>query len=181
MKGVVFTEFLDFVEGAMGDEIVDDMIERANLPSGGSYTAVGKYDYEEMASLVTELAQLSGKPVPELLQAFGTHLLGRFHEGFPQFFEGKQDTLDMLESVEGHIHVEVRKLYPDAELPTLDARREGPDKLVVRYSSCRPLGDLCIGLIEGCAQHFGDSLTVTHVPTADGLNIEIHRNAAQAA
>lgn len=181
MKGVVFTEFLDFVEGAMGDEIVDDMIERADLPSGGAYTAVGKYDYEEMASLVTELALLSGKPAPELLRAFGTHLLGRFYQGFPQFFEDKQDTLDMLESVENHIHVEVRKLYPDAELPTIDAHREGPDKLVVRYASCRPLGDLCIGLIEGCAQHFGDALTITHVPTPDGLSIEIHRNAAQAA
>ena len=55
MKGVVFTEFLDFVEDQTSYDVVDEMLERADTPSGGVYSATGKYEYEELASLVTNL------------------------------------------------------------------------------------------------------------------------------
>ena len=181
MKGVVFTEFLGYVEEVAGYAIVDEMIERADLPSGGAYTAVGKYDYQEMISLVSNLSQLLETPVPALLRAFGNHLFNRFYQSYPLFFDGKASAFEFLESVQNHIHVEVLKLYPDAELPQIDARRVEPDKLVITYSSCRPFGELCIGLIEGCGKHFGEEFAISHVPTNDGLRIEVCKSAAEAA
>lgn len=53
MKGVVFTEFLDFVSGALGSDVADDIINDADVPNGGAYTAVGTYPYTEMQALVT--------------------------------------------------------------------------------------------------------------------------------
>lgn len=44
MKGVVFTEFIEMVEGRFGLAMVDRIIEAAQLPSSGVYTAVGTYD-----------------------------------------------------------------------------------------------------------------------------------------
>lgn len=35
MKGVVFTEFLEMVEARFSADLVDDVIDAANLPSGG--------------------------------------------------------------------------------------------------------------------------------------------------
>ena len=173
MKGVVFTEFLDFVEQQTNYDVVDEMIERADTPSGGVYSATGKYEFEEMASLVTNLSQIIDQPVPVLLRAFGKYLMGRFYEFYPQFFVTESDSLSLLEKVENHVHVEVKKLYPDAELPTLDVTRKGPHDVVVRYISCRPLGDLCIGLIEGCADHFGEALELSVVKMDDGLEISV--------
>ena len=84
-------------------------------------------------------------------------------------------------TVEEHVHVEVKKLYPDAELPTLDVRRTGPESMSVGYTSCRPFGDLCIGMIEGCADHFGESFEISNAPREDGLDIQILRGVREAA
>ena len=53
MKGLVFTEFLEMVESKFGLEVVDNIIEHSELPSGGVYTSVGTYDFNEMLSLIT--------------------------------------------------------------------------------------------------------------------------------
>jgi hypothetical protein len=64
---------------------------------------------------------------------------------------------DFIGQIDNHIHVEVRKLYPDAELPRIDtSRSDGEMELL--YSSRRPLADFAHGLLEGCISHFGSSV-----------------------
>src|SRR5262245_47750387 len=86
MKGVVFTEFLDFVAKRYDDDMVDDIIDASHLPNGGAYTAVGTYDHSEMVALCTSLAERTGEPAADLVRAFGTHLSGTFAQGYPDFF-----------------------------------------------------------------------------------------------
>jgi len=157
MKGIVFTEFLEMVEAKFSPEVVDEIIESSELPSGGAYSAVGTYDHAEIVALVTRLAELQQASVSDLLKTFGAHLFSRFVMGYPRFFEGKHSTFDFLSGVEGYIHVEVRKLYPDAELPAFETSREG-DALHMVYRSPRRMGDLAEGLIRGCGAHFGEAL-----------------------
>jgi hypothetical protein len=168
MKGIVFTEFLDMVETTISADAVDDVIEAARIPSGGAYTAVGTYDHKEMVSLVGALSEYSGQPMPDLLHQFGRHLFGRFFVLYPVFFEGVEDALEFLARVEGVIHEEVLKLYPDAELPRFEARWTGPGILSLVYRSPRHMGDLAHGLIEGCVAHFGDPVSIHRVTLPDG-------------
>ena len=114
MKGVVFTEFLEMVESLFGLDTTDTLLDLPGLESGGAYTAVGTYDASELVAMVLELSRLEQTPVPELLHAYGKHLFGRFVQLFPQMFEGVSGADDFLGQVDGHIHVEVRKLYPGA-------------------------------------------------------------------
>jgi hypothetical protein len=58
------------------------------------------------------------------------------------------------------VHVEVRKLYPDAELPTFDTSRTDDNTMVMVYRSTRPFADLARGLIEGCIVHYGEPVDV---------------------
>lgn len=160
MKGVVFTEFLDMVEGQFGPGMPEKLIERCELESGGVYTAVGTYEFTEMAALVGALSRELGTPVSELLFAYGEHLFGRFVERFPQFFEDGGGSFDFLKGIEDRIHSEVRKLYPDAELPTFEVMHTSDGELVMDYDSCRPLGDLAEGLITGCLKHFDDRVVM---------------------
>lgn len=160
MKGIVFTELLELVEQKFGSNTVDDIIEAADLPSGGAYTAVGTYHHEEILSLVSELSSASQIEVPTLVRIFGQHLFGRFLAGYPIFFEGVSSTFDFLETVEGHIHVEVRKLYPDAELPSFTCQRIPPNHFEMVYRSKRPFADLAEGLIYACTEHFGESISI---------------------
>lgn len=181
MKGVVFREFLDFVEEALGNDVVEDMIDLANLPSGAAYTVVGKYDWREMGSLVAALSQITGHDPSALQTAFGRSLLGRLAKRYPDFFESCNTTFDLLERVNSQIHVEVQKLYPDAELPSIDAERSNGGSMRVVYTSCRPFGDLCVGMIQGTADHFGEEIEIETEPHQRGLTIWIQRHDQAAA
>lgn len=155
MKGIIFTEFLDMVEDRFSADVTEEIIERSELASGGAYTMVGSYDYRELLQLVTHLSEITGASVRDLVMAYGQHLFARFVVIYPSILEGIDHPLDFLESVESHIHVEVRKLYPDAELPSLLTERPDASSLVATYRSSRPFGDVAHALIIGCMNHFG--------------------------
>src|SRR5262245_55190069 len=107
MKGIVFTEFLGMVEEKFQPAMVDRIIERSSLPSGGAYTSVGTYDHGEIIELVGQLSAVTGLSVPELIRTFGRHLFGRFSLLFPKYFEGIDSALGFLPKVDHYIHVEV--------------------------------------------------------------------------
>ncbi len=160
MKGIVFTEFADLVASAFGMDVLDDIIEAAELPGDGAYTSTGTYDHQELVRLVTELSKAVGTPVNELIHTFGVHLAKRFAELYPVFFEQAANLFEFLESVDSTVHVEVEKLYPDAELPRFATRwaKDGAFEMV--YQSDRMFADLAHGLIEGSAIQFGTNVTI---------------------
>lgn len=173
MKGIVFTEFLDMVEEVFGFETVDRIIEASALASNGAYSAIGTYDHAEMVTLVSNLSQETGKPIPTLLQTYGEHLFTRFAQKFPLFFERPKSCFDFLNSIEDTIHVEVRKLHPDAELPKFNADILNDREMVLHYQSSRPFADLAHGLIAGCARHYGETMTIEResLGTTEGTNV----------
>ncbi len=160
MKGIVFTEFLDFVGAKLGPDLLDDIIDDAALPNGGAYTAVGTYPYQEMGALVGALSRRTETAVPLLLTRFGNHLCKRFAEKFPEFFETHACLFDFLASVDNHVHVEVLKLYPDAELPTFRLIPRDERTIDFEYESCRPLEALAEGLIVAAADYYGEPITL---------------------
>jgi len=154
MKGLVFTEFLEMVEEAYGYRMVDSLLTDADLPSGVIYTKVGTYDHQEMFNLVYHLSDKTGHSTDELLRTYGRYIFSSFIRLYPQFINEDADALSFLESIEHYIHVEVRKLYPEAELPTFQSQRPEPNSLELIYSSERKMGDFAHGIIEVCLQHF---------------------------
>ena len=168
MKGVVFTEFLDMVEAKFSADMVDDIIDDAQLASGGAYTAVGTYPHAEMVALGVALAQRSGLSFSELLRTFGEHLFGRFAVVYPAFFEGIPDSFTFMAGIEEVIHAEVLKLYPDAELPRFVVEAHDEDRLVLLYESGRHFEDLAEGLIRGCAAHFRERVDIRRETVASG-------------
>ena len=167
MKGIVFTEFVDMVEARFSADMVDDIIDDAALPSGGAYTAVGTYDHAELVSLVGALSRRTGTSVPDLVRAFGRHMFGRFHAGYPAFFEGITGAVPFLAGIEDVIHAEVLKLYPDAQLPRFECTVL-PQGLSMLYRSPRHFDDLALGLIEGAVAHWGGGYTIERRPHQDG-------------
>jgi hypothetical protein len=168
MKGMVFTTFLEMVEEKFSVDMVDHMIETSDLPSGGSYTSVGTYDHGELIRLVVKLGEKSGIPVSDLVRTFGEYLFGQLVEMHPHFIDEAGTAFDLLKSVDKYIHVEVRKLYPDAELPGFEYETPGPDTLVLTYRSSRPFADLAEGLLIGCARHYDENIAILREDLSDG-------------
>lgn len=177
MKGLVFIEFLEMVEHQFSAEMVDDIIDAADLPSGGAYTSVGTYPHSEILALVKNLSNKTDLPIPTLIQVFGRYLFGRFVNLYPMFFQNTQNAFDFLVSIENYIHVEVRKLYPDAELPTFETIRSADDsKLIMIYRSKHPFATLAEGLIEGCLTYFNEQAQLEMIDCSQksGYHVEFH-------
>jgi len=174
MKGIVFTEFVDMVDARFSADMVDDIIDDAVLPSGGAYTAVGTYDHAELVALVSALSRRTGVAVPDLVRAFGRHLFGRFHAGYPRFFEGLTGAVPFLAGIEDVIHAEVLKLYPDAQLPRFECTVL-PDGLAMVYRSPRHFDDLALGLIEGAVAHWGGGYAIAREDVGEGTRFTLTR------
>jgi Haem-NO-binding len=160
MKGIVFTEFLEMVEAKFGYETVDTILSMKPLPSEGVYSSVGTYSHTEMVTLVVNLHEETKVPPTILLETFGEYLFGSLFKAYGTMFSGLTNAFDMLSSIEKYIHVEVKKLYPDAELPTFIIEEHTPVKLVMLYQSERRMADLAVGLIRGCLKQFGEEATI---------------------
>lgn len=172
MKGVIFTNFIEMVDEVFSPALTEELLDSVELPSGAAYTTVGSYDHGEILTLVTALSQMTGEEVPKLVQAFGQYLFSSLGEAHPEYIKDVPDTFSLLLQVHQHIHVEVRKLYPDAELPHIqcEARDDG---MILHYRSERPFADVAEGLIAGCADHFGETISIERArDSGDGRDVE---------
>ena len=160
MKGIVFKEFIQLVEDKFGEEMAETLITESQLESGGAYTSGGTYDHNEILSLVTLLGKKSGAEVPDLVKTFAHHLAKVFASSHPDFF-AKDNAFEFLKSVDDYIHIEVKKLYPDAETPSISFEDRGPDSMTLHYKSKRPFADLAEGLIEATIDYFKEDIEIT--------------------
>lgn len=162
MKGVVFTEFMSMVKNQFGADMVDTLITKTNLSHKGAYVADGTYPHQEMVSLVTVLGKETNTETGDLLIAFGKYLFTHLVKLQPQFAENSKNPLEFIASVDEIIHVEVRKLYPDAELPRFLTVEKSDNKLVMDYVSKRKMELFGYGLMQGCADHYNQPIKIEH-------------------
>jgi hypothetical protein len=171
MKGTIFVELVKMAENAFGEEVVDEVLDKADLDNDGAFTTVGNYPCSELVKIVVAFSEHSGLS-PEVLQKmFGHWMLEHFVKHYPKFFSNKKDAFALLEAIENEIHVEVRKLYPEAELPTFDTERSSVNTLKMTYESPRPLSAFCHGMIEAALEHFDQDGEVSCEP--DPINVQV--------
>jgi len=173
MKGIVFTEFLELVETKFGFEMVDKIIEESDLQSGGAYTSVGTYAFSEMLQLLQHLSAHTNISIDDLLLVYGEHLFAVLTQSYPGLIESFKDPIEMLASIENHIHVEVRKIYPDAELPSFEVIEKTDNLLVMIYKSSRAMHHFGLGLMNKTFEHFNTTATIVlEKIKADGTEVK---------
>jgi hypothetical protein len=167
MRGLIFTELFELIEDKFGFETLDDIIVAAELPNDGAYAATGNYPFSELLSIVVALHNHTKLPIEVLLETFGEYLFERLLESHPQF-KSTDNVLNFLENVENYIHIEVKKLYPDAELPKFEPVSKTEEAFTFYYISTKQLHHLAKGLIVGASKHFEQPLDIEMTPQEDG-------------
>ncbi|MFD0835321.1 heme NO-binding domain-containing protein [Mariniflexile aquimaris] len=160
MKGIVFTEFLDLVEDKFGLEMVDKIIQQSQLESNGIYTSVGTYKFSEMLQLLQHLSENTNISIDDLLLVYAEHFFSVLETSYPGLIATYNDPIEMLASIENHIHIEVRKIYPDAELPTFEVVNKTDNSLIMIYKSSRAMHHFGLGLMNKTFEHFNSTATI---------------------
>lgn len=168
MKGMIFTEYIDFVTDTFGVDVCESMIDACTLTDGGAYTAVATYDHAELVAMVIKLSEATKIPPSDLVKAYGSHLFGVLAAKYASMIEGMRNSFELLTQIEDVIHVNVRKLYPDAELPRFEVEQPSADQLVLHYQSERGLADVAEGLMRGCFAHFEETIELEREDVSGG-------------
>ncbi|MCL1140666.1 heme NO-binding domain-containing protein [Shewanella pneumatophori] len=165
MKGIIFAEFLELVEDTFGLETCQKMLDENQ--NDGVYTAVGTYDHKDLVKLIVTLSKLTGISAEDLQQVYGKSIFKTLYNSMPGL-EGKADsTFSFINSVEEYIHIEVKKLYANANPPAFKFVSETETQLIMDYLSARCMSHVCLGLIQGCAEHFNETIEINMEPMAD--------------
>lgn len=160
MKGVIFNIVQEVVEDEHGPDTWDEIVRRAGVD--GAYTSLGSYPDGDLRSLLGATAELVGVTEPEVLVLVGRRGFSRLGGRHAELLEGSDTWVDVLTNLDGIIHPEVRKIYPDAEVPTFRTVTSGRT-IQLRYESSRHFCSLAEGLVRGLGDHTGAELDVTHL------------------
>lgn len=160
MRGLLFTEFLEYLETRFGPAQVDGAIEAAALANEGAFTAVDNYPAAEFYRLLAAVATHTGEDADALLVDYGRHMFQVFLSAHPEYFGALHSTAELMDRVEAHIHLEVKKLHPDAKPPRFRLSASDGEGWVLRYYSHRPLHALAHGLLEAASVHFDEAISV---------------------
>ncbi len=171
MLGVIFTNLIEMMEQEVGLEMTELVLEEANVESGGSYTAVGYYSPAEIVAIVTRLSAHTGIPIENLVRKFGQYLFSGLASGHPHAVKDKCSVIELLSQLDSHIHVEVKKLYPDADLPTFKTLEESATHIKLLYTSTNRLEPLAEGLIKGAADYFSETVEINVSPQQLGSSV----------
>lgn len=130
------------------------------MPSQGVYTSIGTYDFSEMLSLLKNLSQKTTISIDDLLLVYAEHFFGVLATSYPELINQYKNPIEMLASIENHIHVEVLKIYPDAELPTFEIQEKTENSLIMIYKSSRAMHYFGLGLMNKTFEHFNSSAEI---------------------
>ena len=158
MKGIIFNLVEEVVTKNYGEDTWDSLLDAAELD--GSYTSLGSYPDTDLFALVGAASTALGVPPDQIVRTLGEGAIPLLAERFPEFFDPHVGTRTFLLTLNDIIHAEVRKLYPDADLPEFDFDSANDEEITLGYRSARQLCQLAEGFIVGSARHFGETAAI---------------------
>ncbi|MEM9170776.1 MAG: heme NO-binding domain-containing protein [Pseudomonadota bacterium] len=160
MQGVVFTELFEFVEDRRSPLFLQEVVDAADLATGGVYCAAGVYDDDDFGRFVSAYCRETGDETSVLYPTFGTFMARRFFDAHPEFLNTAGTAFDFLARVETDVRPAAAQLYPEGDIPDFCLIDATP-KSVRFVVKCAPgLEDFCQGVLAGVLAAFEETAEV---------------------
>lgn len=125
MQGVILDEMRMYVVGAYGDPAWAEVMKRSGRPADHAYLSDKVYPDQELGLLAMQAAEVSGKPLADVLEGFGEALVPDMFKYYSILANPRWSFIDFLLGMEPLLHSALHLHAPDA-LPTkVHATRTG--------------------------------------------------------
>jgi predicted hydrocarbon binding protein len=161
MKGIIFNLLEDMVVAKCGMQVWNDLLAK-HAPSDRVYISAKSYSEAELFSIVQDVALQLNLPVQEVVKAFGRFLFGGLASRHADVVQRFNDFSSLVLGIHDVIHLEVNKLYHEPSLPTITGKIVSKHRIELIYSSPRQLCYCAEGLLYGAAEHFQQSIAISH-------------------
>lgn len=162
MKGAVFIALNDMIEAQYGIDTWEQLLATVKPQCQGIYTSTEDYPDAEINDFVAAISTKLQLETTTVTRIFGDYLFGELNRKYDIFTKLSSNLFDFLQSIETVIHKEVRKLYTNPHLPTLDCKVTNDNEVTMLYYSERKLCFLAEGLILGAANHYKEEIQINH-------------------
>jgi len=159
VKGIIFNVAEHTVTAEFGADVWDDLLTTAGLD--GAYTALGDYSIDELRALVSAASEKLELPAADVIRFVGRRGFPWLMQRYPEMATDHTSARSFVLSLNEVIHPEVRKLYPGADVPVFQQHSSDPGSLDIEYVSGRQLCFLAEGLTFGCADYFGETVSIS--------------------
>jgi len=169
MKGVIFNITENFIVDKFGEDTYDEIINSCSLITKEPFVGPGTYPDSDLIQIIQKASQILGIGMDDFFKQLGQYAFLQLAKILPDYVTPYHHPKDFLKTVGDIIHVEVRKLYKDAELPVFKYQEPSPSELIITYYSERKMYAFMEGLINGVAEYFKHPISQSHtIYTKDG-------------
>ena len=131
------------------------------------------YDQTELMGMVQAMMCKSGPGIDDIQRAFGEHMLRYCAHCYPDYFES-DGLFAFLTDVQSRIHADIRRTYPDVDLPSFECREESEARLVMTVYAPPGATAFAEGLIGGCARFYDEEISLSKTDlSGDGTEFQI--------
>jgi hypothetical protein len=161
MQGVILDELRMYVTETFGNATWVEVLKASGHSADQQYYLDKVYPDEELGLLAVHTAQVTGKPIPEVLEGFGEAMVPDMFKHYKILVNPRWSFVDFLLGMEAVLHAALRLHAPGA-LPTkVIATRLGPQTVQVVYDSPLRACAAVRGVINGAAAHYGVTIELT--------------------
>ncbi|OCQ22147.1 hypothetical protein A7985_10180 [Pseudoalteromonas luteoviolacea] len=160
MKGHIFMLLEDFISEVAGDEVLYEALEECSFDSSKGFVRTENYPDEQLVELVNIVVGKMGISISEAHFSFGQWLYPKLSNLLPSQFTQYPHPAHVLKQLDDLHHVELKKLYPDAQPPAFQYNVTGPYTAQLIYTSPRRLFDLVKGVLAGMSSYYAVNIEV---------------------
>lgn len=159
MHGTIFAELQKYVETKLGAQAWPTLLKEAGL-GDRTYMPLEEYPDGEAVALVSTASRITSQQIPAILEDFGEFIAPDLLEMYWALIQPEWKTLDVIEHTERAVHEVVRLKNPGAKPPYLQAKRVGPDEVILTYTSPRKMCKIAEGISKGLARFFKERIAI---------------------
>lgn len=164
MYGLINQALKELVLSRTGAAVWSDICASVGV-SAEDFESLQPYDDTVTYRLVEATSSALGIASTEILRMFGFHWVSftaqaGYGEIMSLFGNDLRTCLKNLNRMHGHMGA----MMPDLHPPRFIVEEQGVNRLTLHYHSHRQgLGALVVGILEGLAQKFGETIEITHI------------------
>jgi hypothetical protein len=160
MKGVVPICLSELVVKKFGNEKWIAVLQAAGLPKNTSYLPQENVEDASVMKLVQATCSVLSLTPTAAAEAFGEYWCCTYAPRiYAAYYSGARTAKEFLLRMKD-VHDKVTRTIPDARPPVFTYEQPAPNKLIMKYSSHRGLGDIFAGLVKGVGRHFKEDLKI---------------------
>lgn len=160
MKGIVFNVLESYIDEKFGAGVFDKLVEESLPDNIDPFVGPGTYPDEQLFAIVGKALEVKKLELEPVLRDFGKFMFSALAKKYPVFVEPHDNPKDFIKTIDNIIHVEVKKLFPEAVTPKFSFFNDSDKKLSLKYESARKLFALAEGLIDGAGEHYQQPIKV---------------------